>query len=455
MASTIYTRIYNNAPIAIQNLIISVYGIKLFLNRYRKVYKKEFEMLKNKDFSILENEQKEQLERLSAFVTFAKDNSPYYKESLRNYKSPTSLSELSKLPILEKESFRSRITDFYTIQEAEGLAAFTGGTTGKALKVLYTTEDFQKRMAYLDAFKHRLGINVFKVKKATFSGRELIPNGKNSRNVFWRNNWMYNQRLYSTFHLNNQSIPYYIQDLNSLKPGVINGFVSALNELAIYIIQNKIELSFKPQAIFTTSETLTDWHRTNIETAFSSKVYNQYASAEGAPFITECEKGKLHYNIDTGVIEVLESDYGKEMLVTSFTTHGTPLIRYRIGDLIEFEEGTCTCGLSHPLVKKIEGRNVEFLMASKGNKVSLIHLADVVKGMPNSIIKMQFIQSTLGQLEVKIVKDDILYSANHEKSILDKLTYRFGSEMDIELNYVKDIKKEASGKYLLIKNLIK
>jgi phenylacetate-CoA ligase len=450
--SSLYTKIYNKSPILIQNLIISGYGVKLFLNRYRKDYRQEFERLKNKDFGKLENEHKEQLARLSSFITYAKVNSLFYKESLKDFESPTTLTELSALPILEKETFRNRITDFYTIKEDEGLASFTGGTTGKALKVVFTKSDFQKRMAYLDAFKHRIGIDVFKVRKATFSGRELIPRGTNTKNVFWRVNRIYNQRLYSTFHLNNSTIPYYIKDLNRFKPGVVNGFVSALNEIALFINHNKVELSFRPQAIFTTSETLTDWHRTNIETAFNCKVYNQYASAEGAPFITECAQGNLHYNIDTGVIEVLESKYGKEMLVTSFTTHGTPLIRYRIGDLVEFKDGTCSCGLSHPLVQKIEGRNVEFLIASNGNKVSLSHLADVIKGMPNSVIKMQFIQAASDKLEVKIVKDIQLYTQEHENSIREELSYRFGDAMMVTLNYVDDIPKEASGKYMLIKN---
>ena len=152
-----------------------------------------------------------------------------------------------------------------------------------------------------------------------------------NKNIFWRFNSAYNQKLYSTFDMRYENLDYYVTDLNKFAPEIINGFVSAIYQLAKYIIDQKRTIVFKPKAIFTTSETLLPIHRVIIEKAFQAKVFNQYASAEGAPFITECVAGKLHYNIDTGIIEPQEDG---RMLVTSFTTHGTPLIRYNIGDSI-------------------------------------------------------------------------------------------------------------------------
>src|SRR5690606_11712837 len=96
-----------------------------------------------------------------------------------------------------------------------------------------------------------------------------------------------------------------------------------------------------------------------IEGFFKTKMYNQYASSEGAPFIFECEQGKLHLELQSGVFEVMDANNNPSpsgrLIVTSFTTEATPLIRYDIGDSIslESENISCNCGIHNPIVKEI------------------------------------------------------------------------------------------------------
>ena len=443
-------KIYKFSPVFIQNFLISYYGKLLYKQRYGEIYSKKYSFYSENHHESLDEELKKQNETLIKFVKFANQNSLFYQKKFElididNFKG---LSELEKLPIVTKEELRSNISDVYTIAPDDGIVSFTGGTTGKALEVVFTYDDFQERMAYLDAFKTKLGVKPFSAKKATFSGRELVTNPNTK--VFWRKNSAYNQTLYSTFHLNDKNLHLYVDDLNKLKPELINGFVSAIYEVANFIKLNNIKLIFRPKAIFTTSETLLPFHRELIESVFSSNVYNQYASAEGAPFITECIKGNLHYNLDTGVIENKEDS--EEILVTSFTTHGTPLIRYDIGDMVKFEAGVCECGSRHPLVKEVKGRMVDYLQGSDGNKVSLSHLADVIKGMPSCIKKVQFVQNKLDQILLKIVVDEKDYLQKYNKLLIESLKYRFGLDTDISIHKVNDIPREKSGKYSLIKN---
>src|SRR5690625_1158526 len=115
------------------------------------------------------------------------------------------------------------------------------------------------------------------------------------------------------------------------------------------------------KAIFPTSETVTKEMRITIETFFKAKIYNQYDSSEGAPFIFECINGNLHMELQSGVFEVL--DYNDKhtqfdiLIVTSFTNEDTTLIRYDISDYIALEDHskTCDCGNNNPLVKEILG----------------------------------------------------------------------------------------------------
>lgn len=447
--------IYYSSPIWLQNILISIYGLKLYFQRYGRDYKKAFLFYSKKDYSNLEKELEIQQTELQKLVKYAFANSEYYQKLYTgiDLSKIKTVEDLKLLPIVEKEDFRKNLENIYTLKEAESIPSFTGGTTGKSLKVLYEKKDFQKRMAYLDAFKARLGIDTFKAKKATFSGREFINSSKSRKaKFFWRYNWIYKQKLYSTFDLTDENMPLYLEDLNKFKPEVLNGFVSALYELAKYIDRNNIDLEFTPKAIFTTSESLLPVHRTLIERIFNTRIYNQYASAEGAPFITECKKGNLHYNLDTGVIEVIRTEYGDEILVSSFTTYGTPLIRYRIGDSIKFLEGTCPCGSCHPLVGSIEGRQVDYLFSIERGKISLSHLADVIKGMPNSIINMQFVQDKEDTITINLVIDQELFVKEEETMILKEMNFRFGIKTRIIFNYVNQIQREKSGKFSLIKN---
>jgi phenylacetate-CoA ligase len=453
-----FKKIFVNSPIWLQNLMISLYGYQLYRKKYGAEYVKAYNKYINTDYSNVEEQNKIQFEELKRIISYAKNYSPFYKEFYKNINIDqiTCISDITKLPIMEKEIFRKNLKNIYTVSEKEGIVSYTGGTTGKALKVIFCKNDFQKRMAYLDAFKQRVGIDPFKTTKATFSGREFTNNKiSKRRNIYWRYNFFYRQKFYSTFDMVETNLPYYVEDLNKFKPRIINGFVSAIYDLATYIKRNDIKLKFIPEAIFTTSETLLPLHRERIESVFMSKIFNQYASSEGAPFITECLCGNLHYNIDTGVIEVYKTNNGPEMLVTSFTSYGTPLIRYQIGDSIRFKEGKCECGSCHPLVEAIEGRQVDYLYSKERGKVSLSHLADVIKGLPGSIKKMQFIQDNVSNITIKLVVDESIYNENHdEASIINEMKYRFGNNMKIRINRMDDIPNEKSGKYALIKNTI-
>ena len=447
--------IYKKSPIWFQNFIISSYGFIIYKQRYGKVYKESFVKFINSSHSNFDKEVLLQEKLLQSFLKNTVKNSKFYRELYEDIdiSEIKTIKDLHKLPIINKEDLRTNSDVIYTISKKEAIVTFTGGTTGKSLKILFTKDDFQKRMAYLDAFKYKVGIkNVFKVRKATFSGRDFIYS--DTTKIFWRTNYIYNQRLYSTFHLKDDNLPYYISNLNNYKPEIINGFVSAIYDLADFINRNNIELSFKPKAIFTTSETLLPFQRNLIEKVFNSSIYNQYASAEGAPFITECKSKNLHYNLDTGVIETISTGEGNQMVITSFTTNGTPLIRYNIEDCITFKDGVCDCGSSHPLVEKIEGRKVDYLYSITKGKISLSHLADVIKGIPNSVKSMQFIQNIEDAIIVLIVVDSNLFNEKHYNEIMNELIYRFGDKTKIEIKKVKEIPREKSGKFMLIKNNI-
>jgi phenylacetate-CoA ligase len=229
-----------------------------------------------------------------------------------------------------------------------------------------------------------------------------------------------------------------------------------LLEIARYGLAHNI--TFKEgivKAIFPTAEQVDDYTRSQLETFFKTKVYDQYASSEGAPFIIECKKGNLHLELQSGVFEVLDAQDQptKEgrLVVTSFTTHGTPLIRYDIGDALKLSDETCNCGNNNPLVEKILGRTNDFIYSEEVGKINLGNLSNALKDV-KGVMKFQAIQDRKDALKILLVTDSKLFTEKDQRVFMANLRARVGKKMHIDLEFVDEIANEASGKFRMIKN---
>ena len=87
--------------------------------------------------------------------------------------------------------------------------------------------------------------------KATLGKHILPPNQK--KKVFWRYNAAIKQMVYSSFHLTEENIPYYIESLNRFQPQAIDGFPFSMYDIATYMIRHNAKLDFTPIAIFPTA----------------------------------------------------------------------------------------------------------------------------------------------------------------------------------------------------------
>lgn len=450
--------IYKKAPHIIQNILISIFNFVAYKKRYGGKYR-DF----RKKFSLTENLSREELqqyqsERFIRFIKYARERSDYYKKLYSVFNDELTLKDIKKLPIIKKENLRTNIDDIRTIEVEKAIVSKTGGTTGKSLEVYYTKNDMQERFAILDHFRSKFGYKLGK-RTAWFSGKDILTPKDINKNRYWKTDILYRVRYYSTFHIQMKTVLYYLNNLVKFDPEYLVGFPSSMKDIAKYAIANDIEYTGKSlKAIFPTAESLDTNSRKILETFFKAPVLNQYASSEGAPFITECSTGNLHLELQSGVFEVLDNnnrDAAKgRLIITSFTTHGTPLIRYDIGDDIELQEGTCNCGNNSPLVKQIIGRSADYIFSNETGKIYLGNISNATKDV-RGIQKFQVIQTNLNKVKVLVVKDQASFTPKEEKKFLKNLTDRFGSAMEIELNYLHDIDKEKSGKFRIVKNEIK
>lgn len=447
-------------PHFLQNIMISVFNYLAYRKRYGGHYIKYLKQFKNNN-ALTYSELKEiNSQRLMEIISYANANSPFYKALYKNINLNliTESKDIKLLPIVDKEQLRTSIHDVYTLKKSEGIVSKTGGTTGKSLEVLCTKSDMQERFAMLDNFRGNFGYQLGK-KTAWFSGKNLLTSSDVTKNRFWKTDWMYNIRYYSTFHIKENYLQFYINDLLQFKPLFIVGFPSSLVEIANYGLQNNIDFPENTiQCIFPTAETITDEIRQPLETFFKTKVYDQYASSEGAPFIFECKKGKLHVELQSGVFEVLDENNNDavsgKLVVTSFTTHGTPLIRYDIGDAVILSDEKCDCGNHNPLVNKILGRIDDYVYSPENGKINLGNVSNTLKDT-KGVVKFQVLQNELNAITIHMVIDETVFTAETERTVLKNWRDRIGATMEITLHYVTDIPVEKSGKFRMVINNIK
>lgn len=450
------TLIYNLSPIFMQNFYVSAYGWRLARLRYGKTYREKLDHYISRDISDASAQKEIQNRMFLDFLNYAIKYSPFYKDFYKDVdlSKVKTVDDIVLLPILDKETLRKNAEQIYSIESKPYGYAHTGGTTGKSLIVKSQIADVQERMAFLDWFKSLYGFRMCEDRHARFNGKSIIPARQKSK-VFWRDNRSINQRIYSSFYASHGNIKYYVENLNEYRPKELDGFCSTIYDIARYMIDNGIDPTYEPCAVFTTSETVMPHHREVIEKAFGTKVRDQYASSEGAPFIIEMPDGYMHECLDTGVFEHIKTPQGTKLVVTSFTTHGCPLIRYDIGDnIIECDETDHPdTGIGFPAIKAVEGRKQEFLYSEEMGFVSAANLSNVIKNLPNSVINVQFVQHSINEIHVNLVVDNERFDKNRDQAvILNEMCERFGKDISIHFNYLESIKRTRGGKYQTVIN---
>lgn len=440
-------KIYENLPIQIKNILVSIYNLRNFKvhNLRYKILKEEY---KTRFFSASVKElQDAQNKRFIDYIEFLKKNNPYYSKLLKEI-NISSLKDIVKIPILDKEtlrnfSIRSKIDDTL-------IFGSTGGTTGKSLQFALTFDDFTERQANLDFFREMYGYK-YTDETAWFSGKKIITERETKKNIFWVRDYFYKTTYYSTRHIQNTFIDFMIDDINRKKPLFFVGFPSAIYNIAQYWKQSGKKNKIKLKAIFPTAEPLLPHQKEFLKDFFKCPIPDQYASSEGAPFIYECPSEKLHMDVYSGVIEPRFSESNdNEILVTSFTTHYMPLLRYAIGDSVEFDKSEikCECGSNMPIVKNIKGRTASFIYSKEKGIVGSGSLSDLAK-YAHGIDKLQIIQHELDIIRILVVCKDF---ASVQPKLEQEIRERVGNEIFIEYEFVDDILPEKNGKYMMVKN---
>lgn len=136
------------------------------------------------------------------------------------------------------------------------------------------------------------------------------------------------------------------------------------------------------------------------------------------------------------------------ILVTDLLNGAMPLIRYRIGDLGTWAEGSCPCGRQLPRLSRVAGRVTDFLVGCDGRLVSGVFLATYVIAQRPSLGQVQIRQDRAGAVVYR-VKPGRDFRMAEDVEYLRTATRRYlGEQAEVEAEVVAELPAEPSGKFL-------
>ena len=213
---------------------------------------------------------------------------------------------------MDKGIIRSNLSDITssTVNPEKVEWANTGGSTGEPLRFPRLVskipfEDIHQLYLY-----KQMGWNYGDI-IISIDGSRIAENELAKRH-YWKEgkNFPYGRYSLSTMYMSNETLPYYIDFIQVVKPCVLRGYPSGLKMLCTYIKENSIKLNFRPKGIYLTSEYASEEDRTFISNVLCCDVWGQYGHTEVSAFAIS-KPGDERYLCSPfyGITEILdESD---------------------------------------------------------------------------------------------------------------------------------------------------
>lgn len=386
-----------------------------------------------------------QSERLRKIVGYVYENCPYYRKKLDDYGvSPIEINDINdieKLPFTTKDDLRDTYPFGLFSVPIEKIKEIhvSSGTTGNPTVVGYTEEDIKLwsevmaralclagarpgdriQIAYgYGLFTGGLGFHY----GALEMGLTIIPTsaGQSKRQI---------------------------KIMTDFKPRIL----ACTPSYALYLGEIAKEMGLDPKkdgsweiGIFG-AEPWSESIRTEIESTWDMLATDVYGLSEiiGPGVAQECLfKDGLHLFWDVFYPEVIDIETGKpvkegekgELVITTLTKQGIPLLRYRTRDIVSITYEKCRCGRTTPRISKVTGRADDMIIV-RGINVFPSQIEHVLLGIEGTLPHYQLVVDRklgeLDELEVLVEVDEKIFSDEIKK--LKQLEEKIKNEIESTL----------------------
>ena len=396
-----------------------------------------------------------QLERLQALLQDVAVHVPYYRDLFaRTGFDPAavrSAADLQALPFLTKAEIRAH-ADALRADDAKGLARFnTGGSSGEPLIFFIGTE----RVTHDVAAKWR----ATRWWDVDIGDREIviwgspIELGTQDRVRLVRDALMRTELL-PAFEMSDTKVDGFIARIRERRPKMLFGYPSAISHIALRAEQRGVRLdNLGVKVVFCTSERLYDHQRQTISRLFGCPVANGYGGRDAGFIAHECPSGNMHVTAEDIVVEIIDEagrvlppGQSGEIVVTHLATRDYPFIRYRTGDIGTLGDEACPCGRGLPILKDIQGRSTDFVVAEDGTVLHGLSLIYILRDIP-AVRAFKIVQETRSHTRALIVPEAGANTEGLDATVIEGFRRRLGAGVEVSVEFVESIPAEKSGKF--------
>lgn len=404
------------------------------------IWNREAECLNRKEMDAL------QLERLQYIVNYAYENVEFYKKrfdeiGLRPEHIKT-LKDIGKIPFTTKNDLRDNYPyNLFAVPMKKIVRLHaSSGTTGKPIVVGYTKKDMENWSESVARLIVAAGGNDEDIAQVVFGyglftggfglhqglekvGMTVVPasSGNSERQI------MLMQDFESTIIIGTPSYALYLSEIAE-EMGVTKG-------------KHKLRLGLFG------GEGHTPEMRAEIEKRWGILATENYGLTElvGPGVSGECiHQCGMHINEDHFYPEIVDSESGNslgygekgELILTTLTKEGIPMLRYRTKDITILNPETCKCGRSNVRMNKVLGRTDDMLII-RGVNVFPSQIESVLVGTEHIGPHYQIIVTRKGYMDsievlVELIDGKILEKFSELEKLEHDIRHKIKSVLQID-----------------------
>ena len=413
---------------------------------YDKFWNKETELMSRKKI------EETQLKVLKEQVRFCHNNSNFYRNKLKDAGvSPgdiATLGDIQKIPFTTKDDLRDNYPLGLLTVGGDDIVEIhaSSGTTGNPVIGAYTKRDMDIWQELMARSLYTAGVRKQDVIHIAY-GYGLFTGGLG-------------------FHYGAQRIGSTILPVGG---GMTQRQIKLMKDLgttilcctpsfAVYLAETMLKEGIAPKKDLNLrlglfgAEPWSERIRDRIEQELGLRAYDIYGLTElcGPGVSVECEvRDGLHIWEDHFLVEIIDPKTGEvlpngergEMVFTTLTKTGLPLLRYRTRDISIIEREPCACGRTHARMMRVGGRSDDMLKI-KGVNVFPSQVEYAIMSFPEVAPQYQIILDRPGALDTFLIRIELTKETSQDQNadllelknrILEKIHNITGLSPDLEL----------------------
>jgi phenylacetate-CoA ligase len=337
-----------------------------------------------------------QLMKLNETLAWVRTNSAFYHRHFAGLpKKINTLEEIEQFPFTTPEDVRRNPLQFVCVSQDEIQRVVTlqsSGTTGEPKRLYYTKEDQELTMDFF-------GVGISTLVEAGERVMICLPVEKPGS--------VGDLLGLGLQRIGAEPIPYGpvgdVQDaLETMQSGCVDSIVGSPTQM-LGLARRWRKGWQAPRTVLLSTDFVPGAIKHELEMVWECEVYNHYGTTEmGLGGGVECAAHRGYHMREADLlVEIVDPESGLvlphsaygEVVFSTLTRSGMPLMRYRMGDRSRILPGPCPCGTPLYTLEQVSGR-FENRIAMDGGFINLADLDEAIFAIPDVL---DFKASVLGQ----------------------------------------------------------